>query len=509
MRAASLPAMPVLQMARQRGFVVIVSLLVLSLLFTLSAVATSRSLTELNVAARYVDLHRALEISEGAVDNAIEYLAANGCKTTKTVTIIIAGKLTPTVSTTCVDQPVFKTTTPLNTMGGGTYTVTATKLANNVNVVAPNQLWKLSSTATFNNLTRKIDAVVKATPKSVFQFALFGSDGLTVNGMVQTDSYDSALGPYGVAGNVNIDGNIGTNATTYDLTKGTGLILINSNPAYNTETGAIYVGDPNALYVQETPNTTPPNLPPEVAGMPYPSAGVDQVITDTMPMPAVPVPPQCANPPSVTYDGNFPNGDPTQTPPVAPLDDPVKKVKHYDPGVQCFDQVSVKNGAQWIPSDPSQPTTMYVNKLDLVQDAFIGLPAPLTFVTGPHGKPIPDPALFQKPTLTLLFPNTGAALTVSDDDTYKPQATLLAMVLGPDLTVNMGNRGQTFGSIIAKTINIQTGMFIHYDKDLKNNFSFTTGQYDMSIQSWTDKSTLVNAQPLTGGSGGGLSGPGH
>lgn len=73
-----------------------------------------------------------------------------------------------------------------------------------------------------NTIEKTIRIVLESQGNSIFNFGMFGDEGVEFKSNARIDSYDSRLGPYG-GDNVNWQGHVGANATHY------GCIELNSN----------------------------------------------------------------------------------------------------------------------------------------------------------------------------------------------------------------------------------------------------------------------------------------
>ncbi|MCK4905294.1 hypothetical protein KAS42_03520 [bacterium] len=91
----------------------------------------------------------------------------------------------------------------IQSYGGGTYQVTIAPLATNQ--------YEVSSTGKFGNPTIAKTLNIIMQIQSIFVYAVFGDENISLRGNARIDSYDSENGNYG-GGNVNSDGNVGTNA---------------------------------------------------------------------------------------------------------------------------------------------------------------------------------------------------------------------------------------------------------------------------------------------------------
>ena len=160
----------------EKGIVLVITLLVMTLLFIIGTAFLSISSTETLIAINERKRVQAFQLAEAGAERAIAELDINGA---------YPGSGGP------------------QNLGLGTYTTTVTNLAPPPGVVNPMQL---ISTGFVPNGTVPLRATAKVQVDiqrgSPFQFALFGLDLVefdTVVTGVEVDSYDSAQGPYNPA----------------------------------------------------------------------------------------------------------------------------------------------------------------------------------------------------------------------------------------------------------------------------------------------------------------------
>ena len=89
----------------------------------------------------------------------------------------------------------------------GTFSVVASLIASQP------ETWELIATGQQGTTQRQVGALLFRQQTSPFSSALFGRDGVTLNGNADTDSYDSSIGPYGgpnqfAGGHIASNGNI-------------------------------------------------------------------------------------------------------------------------------------------------------------------------------------------------------------------------------------------------------------------------------------------------------------
>ncbi|MBI4342499.1 MAG: hypothetical protein HY599_03940, partial [Candidatus Omnitrophica bacterium] len=178
--------------------------------------------------------------------------------------------------------------------------------------------WRVTTRGFSQQEERRMEAVLQLTPQSVFQYAMFGDQLVSVGGNATTDSYDSALGPYngdeGSPGyNAGHNGDVGTNATSAGGVSIGGSIFVD---------GQIVVGpgvdDPESVVTGYDPafitgGTDPPTDTQDVVSAP-----------EAVPMPAVVVPPE------LTCDDFTVQGNTTVT---------------LTPGTYCYRNLTVQGNA--------------------------------------------------------------------------------------------------------------------------------------------------------------------
>ena len=174
--------------AKRPGFVFVLSLMTISGLLSLIAVNLARSATELAAAQRYAAKLQAFHIAEGGIDQALGQMANN--------------------------TPVSQTATLIS----GVASVTIQDLGNGTQ--------QITSAGAVPNLAQQTVEIVVPSGQSVFRWALFGEDGITVGSMSS------------------VDGDLETNSTAHNA-----VVLEN----WSSIQGDIYVGagpppgDPNVV----------------------------------------------------------------------------------------------------------------------------------------------------------------------------------------------------------------------------------------------------------------------
>src|SRR3989338_4346703 len=147
------------RLGSQSAFLLITALVVIIAMVAVGAAALTRSATEIQASSRFSSTNQAFHLADASVD--------------ATLVNFQGGQLNDLV---------------LSTMAGGSYWATAHDQGNLVYLVNGHGLQGLDQ--------RDVEAFVRLTPRSVFQFGLFGGDQVIVSGEAITDSFESRLGAY-------------------------------------------------------------------------------------------------------------------------------------------------------------------------------------------------------------------------------------------------------------------------------------------------------------------------
>src|SRR3989338_8058369 len=180
-------------LGNQSAFLLITALVVIIAMVAVGAASLTRSATEIQASSRFSSAQQAFHLADASVDAALVNFQG--------------GQLNDLV---------------LSTMAGGSYWATVHPVATLEYLINGHGLQGLDQ--------RDVEVVVRLTPRSVFQFGLFGGNQVIISGQAITDSFDSSLGAYdpNAAGE---EGDIGTNAVTAGGITISGSIAINSQIA--------------------------------------------------------------------------------------------------------------------------------------------------------------------------------------------------------------------------------------------------------------------------------------
>lgn len=425
----------------RRGVVMGFSLGLVTVLATLSVALLTRSLNDNLLGHRSADRLAAFHLAEGGLDRASINL--------RTPTDATDDVLTQTLST-------------------GSYTIESTPQLSATT-------WQ--ATVRGNTLTeqRRLEAVYRLTPQSVFEYAMFGNQGVSVSGNAITDSYSSTLGPYNDdENNDGIDddsgdddeddpnvtdfnfghnGDVGTNATnTGGVTVG-GSIFVDGQVAVGPG-----VSDPESVVAGYDPafitgGTDPPSDTQDVVAQ-----------TQTFPMPPVTLngAPFTTNPfIAVLGDGDgdcadltVSSNDTTTLPPTGGLN---------GTGQYCYSNLTVQGGGD-LTSDGSGMVKVYLTgQLTAQGNSTIG-------VTN-------DPT-----QMLFLITSTGGAVL---EQNIQGNNTFYGAIYGPGATVTIQGNAEIFGSVIANQVNVQGNASIHYDEAL-TTITEISNTYQRTLVSWRD-----------------------
>lgn len=209
----------------QKGFILIASYLVITVLVILGAAFVSRSLSEMRIAERAKDSVQAFYLAEAGVDQAVWELNSaggtwsgwntSGNPYTSGTRTLITGDFSVSVTDPTGNNPVIQA---IGYAGG---------------ISAPNVS------------TRTVRAKLQRGSSPLFTHALFSENEIELFGSATVDSYNSASGPYGPL-NRRSNGDIGTNGTTTAAIDLTGSVIINGDVSTGTggtvkKTGSIIV----------------------------------------------------------------------------------------------------------------------------------------------------------------------------------------------------------------------------------------------------------------------------
>ena len=306
-----------------------------------------------------------------------------------------------------------------------------------------NGLTKVISTGTSQLEQRRIEAVFQLTPQSIFRFALFGDQGVTISGNALTDSYDSSKGPYndtvGSPGyNADHHGDVGTNRTTVGGVTVSGSLFVDGQvavgPGVSNPTSV--VSGYNPIFI--TGGTSPPSDNQDV---------ISQSTAFVMPSTSVPQGLTCK---SLTVSGNstvtLPTGGGTAC-----------------VGTNCcFTTLKVSGGGKLTATGP---VTVYLtNQLTASGNSVVGVandPTKMTF---------------------LMTSISGATL---EEGSITGSTKFYGALYGSMATIDITGNAEVYGSVIAQSVSVSGSAEVHRDTALGNNTTLSN-LYKTKVVSWRE-----------------------
>jgi hypothetical protein len=350
----------------QRGVVYLISLGVVGMAMTYIVALFVHSASSVHVSQRATRQLSAFQLADAALDLAV--INANAGTTTN-------------ISTT--------------TLGNGTYWAELTDLGS--------QRYQVTAHGASSGEQRNLEAIIQRTPKSVFQYAVFGYTKVDIKNGAMTDSYNSTQGNYNPAA-PGTKGNIGTNSTQSNQVKldngavvnGQAIVgsgLADPNPVVEIKNGAIITGNP------------------KVVSAPY-ATGQPTVNTGGLPC---------------NQKLELKNGDTaTLTQAGSPY---------------CYSEVEVDNSSIL---NISGKVELYTGKLVVKNSGQVNY------------------STTSKPA-----PNFIVQITSTTQVSIDNSALFVGAIYAPNATADIKNSSIFYGSIVAKEVKVDNSACVHYDDALK------------------------------------------
>lgn len=374
-------------MSSRRGAIMVWTILFVGFFIGWSSTGLQRSSTEHRAAVLDANSQRAVHLADAGLERVIQNL-----RTIDGSDDVFVGTL-PTGSFT-VDEPL--------------------------TVLEP-LLYEAHIHGSAGNIQRSIEAVLRVEPLSLFRFAMFGDEGVTVGGTATTDSFDSRNGPYDPATNSGSNGNIGTNGTVL------GAADLNGNSLFVD--GQISVG----------PGVEPPESIVDGFNPALISANPPVISQPEYPLPTVNIPQ------GITCNDLSLQGSTVWT--------------LSSPGTYCFRHLGVRGGAT-LTSDG--PVTIYLTEsLNFEGDSTIGV--------------VNDPTKF----LFLMASGSNVTMTGS----IEGDANMYAAMYGPDASINIEGDAVIYGSVIGNRVEMSGDAVLHYDEALAD-MDTLSNEGIVTLRSW-------------------------
>ncbi len=389
-------------MSSSRGFALIAALGVMTFLMLSGVALLTRGLWQADAGFRTEHRSSALYLAEAAVDQ-----AARNLRTPETSDDILTAAL-----------------------GTGTFQIEE-------QTPVASLRYRVTARGVSQQQQRRLEVILLLTPQSAFQFALFGSQNVTVSGNAITDSYDSRKGPYhdedpeSPAYNAGPDGDVGTNGVSAGGITVSGSIFVDGQLAVGPE-----VPDPASVVTGYDPafitgGTTPPSDTQDV---------VSQETLFSMPSVSVPEGLAC---PDYTVAGNT-----TTT---------------LSPGTYCYHDLAIQGNATLTAS--GSVTIYLTGSLTASGNSVVGA------VDNPR-------------TMTVLMASTSEAILEEGQITGSNK--FYGSLYGPKATLTISGNAEVFGSVIAKSINVSGSAAIHRDLALSDTTN-VTNTYTVARRAWRER----------------------
>ena len=390
----------------QRGFIYVVSLGVVLMLVLTGTSILIRGVSEMNLSERFRDQSEALHFAEAGVDQAA-------------INLRTPSDLTDDLNAGTLPNGTFQIDSPPASVG--------------------NLTWQVKAHGTSTNdpsFPRHIEATFRLTPKSVFEFALFGDRQVNVSGSAFTDSYDSGSGVYD-PNNHQHSGDIGTNATTSGGIQFTGSnVFIDGKVAVGAD-----VSNPLSVVTNYDPLL--------VTGGTSPPSDTQDVVSQSQPFPMSVV----TVPLGLTCNDYTVNSGPPAV--LAPDGGPLGN------GTYCYHNLTVKGSAELTAT--GNVTVYLTGQLVAEGNSTIGAPS--------------------SPKYMVFLMESNAQATL--EDTITGSTGFYGSIYGPDATINIQGNADVYGSIIAETVNVTGDASIHYDEAMTERTD-VSNQYKTALISWRE-----------------------
>ena len=376
----------------RRGIIYILSLGVVFVLAMLGATMLMRGIAETSVSQLAFNQAAAFQLADAGIDQAKINLR-----------------------TADAGDDLLTGTFPVGASSTGTYTILSV-------TTLDAQTQQVTSRGVSNGLHRDLEAIIRLTPESVFQFALFGDQTVTVGGNASTDSYDSSTGPYD-EDNHHHDGDVGTNSTASGGVNVSGSIFVDGQVAVGPG-----VADPTSVVTGYNPAfiTGDPKAVSVGASFPMP----DVVVPDNL-----------------TCVDHTVTGNTTET---------------LAPGTYCYHDLIIQGNATLTTSGSVK--IYLTGELSAKGNSMVGV--------------VDHPSRM----MFLMATNSEATL---DEGVVTGSNTFYGALYGPKATINITGNADVFGSVIAKNVNLNGSAWIHYDESLKQQTD-VSNQFHTAVIEWRD-----------------------
>ncbi len=393
---------------QERGFVLITSYLLVAVLLALSSTATMQGAQEHNTAGRYRDLIRTFHLAESALESALVQLRTGD---------------TTTIGPTTFDR--------------GTYRGTITRLPS-----PASDQYLIQSVGQLNGLTKTLEVVVENQLTSPFQWGLFGIERVWIRGRAETDSFNSARGPYDLTRGTN--GDVATNSVRDGAVDIAGSAFINGdatvgpgadlNDALRVRGHAVITGERHVASDRTVFAT--PQVPPGTPNLGHLRLRRGQVLR----LPA-----------GTYYYSSIKAEAGSEISATGP--------------VTIYVSGQIKLGGQALGHDPIDDAE------DSIEDDAVG----------------DDPEHLLGDPVTVASHATPLKIYVTGNNKVmlRGRSRVYATIYAPTARLHMRGRAELFGAAVAQKVYVKGRARIHYDKALADNRS-SGAIYKVSLLSWRE-----------------------
>lgn len=326
----------------------------------------------------------------------------------------------------------------IQSYGGGTYQITITPLSATQ--------YEISSTGRFGNLTiaKTLNTIMQL--KSIFSYAVFGDENISLRGNAYIDSYDSRNGNYG-GGNVDANGNVGTNAiATVDPYS----VYLKNNARIKGNVTIGPGGDiDNAVELQNNSEIT----------------GAQLVASSPEELPEVIAPTGLPNQGSIALSGNSTSTISTSGQYSSiQLNSNSHLTLTGNLTIYITGALSLNSNSQIIITAGSEVTIYLAGSFSQSSNSKIN-------------------NLTEDPTKLAIY-GTNALTSVN----WASNSDFYGSFYAPNADVELNSNAGIYGSIVANTVDLASNARVHYDKALANKLDSVGSGY--KVISWEEESAI-------------------
>lgn len=404
----SVARMRTLTMRGRRGFVLLVSLLAVTFLTLAGTSFLTFGVWQARASTRLYNRSSALHLAEAGLAQASRNLQTPSTTDDITTQVLSTGRFE-------LDAPV--------SLGASMSRVTSHGIS--------------------GSEQRQLEAVFRLTGQSIFRYALFGDQNLSVSGSAITDSYDSSEGAYNddessPGYNAGHDGDVGTNASTAGGVAVSGSIFIDGQVAVGYQAADPYsvMTGYNPVFI--TGGTDPPTNSQDVVAQ-----------SSAFSMPAVTIPT------GLSCSDFMVTGNTTVT--LSPTGGPLGT------GVYCYDDLTIQGGGALTASGS---VTVYLTGALMARgNSTVGVPS--------------------SPTSMVFLMNSSSEATL-EEGTLTGSTKFYGALYGPSASITISGDADLYGSIIAKSVSVTGSASIHYDEAM-SDVTQVTNTFTTSRIAWRER----------------------